>query len=302
MPYRGRAAYPSYVDESLFGNPHAAAASRMRDTPAEYKSVAVLGASELGNISMRATKTGFERSSQQEERERLHALSNERKAKWGNTLEATREKKERMRQEKLDAEEAMRQAIDREEEALQAEKRRLVIERANKMLYDSTDRVKALHSKLHLSDVLQEREAQLEIKKAAAARSKVEEERWYQKQQEAIRRMDAEEDAREAEARSLEPAHTPPSPPQNSNPKRDPSHDPCSKRNPKVCTGLYPNSSTLLISSRMPIVRTAARTRKHQHASPATSQTLLPFTIGHCSRFSICAEEQQIVSFWGEEA
>ena len=44
-----------------------------------------------------------------------------------------------------------------EEEALQGEKRRLAIERANKMLYDSTDRVKALHSKLLMTDVLQER-------------------------------------------------------------------------------------------------------------------------------------------------
>merc|ERR1712060_664847 len=90
-------------------------------------------------------------------------------------------------------------AIDREEEALQAEKRRLAIERANKMLYDSTDRVKALHSKLLLTDVLQERERQIELKSSITQRARVDEERWYQKQQEAIRRMDAEEDAREAE-------------------------------------------------------------------------------------------------------
>ena len=48
----------------------------------------------------------------------------------------------------------------------------------------------------------QERERQVEIKKATKQRAKVDEERWYQKQQDAIRRMDAEEDAREAEARA----------------------------------------------------------------------------------------------------
>lgn len=151
------------------------------------------------DISYRANATGREDGSRAQ-REKLHALSNARKEKWGNTLEAMRGKKERARQEKLDTEETLRKAIDHEEEGLQAEKRRLAIERANKMLYDSTDRVKALHSKLMLCDVLQERERQLELKKTAKQREKVNEERWYQKQQDAIRRMDAEEDAHEAEA------------------------------------------------------------------------------------------------------
>merc|ERR1719310_2545613 len=79
-------------------------------------------------------------SAKQLDRERLHALSNARKSKWPNTIEE------------------LRVEIDREEEALQAEKRRLAIERANKMLYDSTDRVKSLHSKLMLADVMEERE------------------------------------------------------------------------------------------------------------------------------------------------
>ena len=66
-----------------------------------------------------------------------------------------REKKERARVEKQEAEESLRREIDKEEEGLQVEKRRLAIERANKMLYDSTDRVKSLHSKLLLADVMQ---------------------------------------------------------------------------------------------------------------------------------------------------
>ena len=51
-------------------------------------------------------------------------------------------------------EEVLRQEIDREEEALKAEKRRLAIERANKMLYDQVPshtraRVRAAHSHSH---------------------------------------------------------------------------------------------------------------------------------------------------------
>merc|ERR1719217_1400691 len=138
-------------------------------------------------------------SAKQLDRERLHALSNARKSKWPNTIEALREKKDRMRAEKFEAEEKLRVEIDREEEALQAEKRRLAIERANKMLYDSTDRVKALHSKLMLADVMEERERQIEVKQRQRLREVEAEERWYQKQQDAIRRMDAEEDLRDEE-------------------------------------------------------------------------------------------------------
>merc|ERR1719454_1668032 len=123
-----------------------------------------------------------EKSAKQLERQRLHELSNSRKGQWPNTIEALRERKDRMRAEKLEAEEKLRVEIDKEEEALQAEKRRLAIERANKMLYDSTDRVKALHSKLMLADVMEERERQIEVKQRLRLRDVENEERWYQKQ------------------------------------------------------------------------------------------------------------------------
>ncbi len=51
------------------------------------------------------------------------------------------------------------------EAKLKAEARQLQIERANKMLYDETDKVKAFHSSLLLSDVLKEREHQISYKK-----------------------------------------------------------------------------------------------------------------------------------------
>lgn len=202
MPFRGRVAYPSYVDESLFGHPHEAAASRLRtNAAAERKQVSLLSSQELGHIATRASRQQAT-DERQAEKKRLHELSNSRKAKWPNTLEAARASKERAREEKLEAEEAMRVEIDREEEALAAEKRRLAIEQANKMLYDNTDRVKALHSKMMLTDVLQEREQQLKMKSLRQAREVATEEKWYNTQQEAIRKMDAEEDAREAEDRA----------------------------------------------------------------------------------------------------
>ena len=199
MPFRGRIAYPSYVDESLFGNPHEKAVQMARSMPASLKDAVVVTGAEIRGMQNRSKLGAPAPSTKQLDRQRLHALSNARKSQWPNTIEALREKKDRARQEKLDAEEKLRVEIDREEEALQAEKRRLAIERANKMLYDSTDRVKSLHSKLMLADVMEERERQIEVKQRQRLREVEAEERWYQKQQDAIRRMDAEEDLRDEE-------------------------------------------------------------------------------------------------------
>lgn len=46
-----------------------------------------------------------------------------------------------------------RAQADRQEAIVRAEQRRMAIERANKVLFDATDDVKALHSKLLLSEV-----------------------------------------------------------------------------------------------------------------------------------------------------
>jgi hypothetical protein len=66
----------------------------------------------------------------------------------------------------LAAEEAVKKEVDRQEAKIKAEARQLQIERANKMLYDETDKVKSFHSALLLSDVLKEREHQIAYKGA----------------------------------------------------------------------------------------------------------------------------------------
>ena len=198
-PFRGRIAYPSYVDESLFGNPHEATVRKARTMPKDMNETVLVSGSELQGMMSRSRLGLPDPSAKQRDRTRLHELSNARKAQWPNTIEALRERKDKMRAEKFEVEEKLRLEIDREEEALQAEKRRLAIERANKMLYDSTDRVKSLHSKLMLADVMEERERQIELKARLRLREVESEERWYQKQQDAIRRMDVEEDVRDEE-------------------------------------------------------------------------------------------------------
>jgi len=197
MPPKGRVV-AGQVDDTLFGNPNEHALRKVRTRPVELRSVGVVGAQELQGMATRAWAGPQDRRSMGsggEERQRLKALSDARKAKWPNTLEALRAKKERARQEKAAADEAVRMALDREEDALQAEKRRVAIERANKMIYDATDRVKALHSRLRECDAVTERQRQIELKKRIIA-ERDEEAKWFQLEQEAIRRFDAAEDAK----------------------------------------------------------------------------------------------------------
>ena len=54
MPFRGRIAYPSYVDESLFGNPHEATVRMARSMPKEMKETVLVTAAELQGMQVRS--------------------------------------------------------------------------------------------------------------------------------------------------------------------------------------------------------------------------------------------------------
>ena len=132
------------------------------------------------------------------ERERLRELSLERSSKWPNTLQAQRERKERAFQERLQQDETERKHLDRKNAIIKAEQRRVQVERSNKMLFDDTDRVKAFHGTLLLSDVLQEREAQIKYKEYLKDVSDRQERAFVKQQREAL------EIAEEMELRKIE--------------------------------------------------------------------------------------------------
>merc|ERR1712166_1720955 len=126
-------------------------------------------------------------------RVRLQKISQDRVSRWPNTLEAERKKKEARRQQRHDEEEVQRKKIDKEEAAIQGEKRRMAIERANKMLYDDNDRVKSFHSALLLSDVMKEREAQIEVTRQRTKNERRRDKHWAMMQDEAIEEYDRKE-------------------------------------------------------------------------------------------------------------
>lgn len=105
-----------------------------------------------------------------EEKRRRKEISDARVKTWGNTLDALRRRKDEDKVRRLEDYEKAQQKLDAEEEAYRAAQRAATIERAEAMLYEQTDRVKALNEKLLLSDVQAERQAQIARRKRYEAR------------------------------------------------------------------------------------------------------------------------------------
>ena len=94
----------------------------------------------------------------------LHRKSLARVSRWDNTVEATRAHRAKLKAEDQITREAELSRIDREEAVFQEKKRGEAIGRANQILKRQSDRMKVFSSGMMLSDVLAERENQIEIK------------------------------------------------------------------------------------------------------------------------------------------
>eukprot|EP00951_Prasinocladus_malaysianus_P017425 scaffold137349_cov40-Prasinocladus_malaysianus.AAC.2 len=101
-------------------------------------------------------------------------------------FQAQRARKEALRQQAQEEAEAERVKEDQRRSRIKAEERKQQIERANKMLYDETDRVKMFHAKLLHSDVMQENQEQIEFKKHLQTMKKQMDEEFLSQQKEAL--------------------------------------------------------------------------------------------------------------------
>jgi hypothetical protein len=100
------------------------------------------------------------RTQRNNKQDRLRELSNKRKEKWPNTLEAQRRMKyeqRRLREEQLEKD---RLEVDRKEKEIQDKLRKKAIDNAKRLLFEQKDRIKELRSRELLSDVLLEQETQ----------------------------------------------------------------------------------------------------------------------------------------------
>ncbi|XP_020917240.1 coiled-coil domain-containing protein 173 [Exaiptasia diaphana] len=134
-----------------------------------------------------------------EEREALHNMSKEMVQHWGNTIEGQRIKKLQARKIREEKEEEERVKIDIEEAKLQAQKRKEAIERAKTQQYYQTDRVKTFHGALLLTEVMKEREAQINMKKSNLDAEKIRDEHLLR-----LQRRQLEEAIRQDQKRALQ--------------------------------------------------------------------------------------------------
>eukprot|EP00743_Colponemidia_sp_Colp-15_P001253 GILK01001376.1.p1 GENE.GILK01001376.1~~GILK01001376.1.p1 ORF type:complete len:470 (+),score=155.83 GILK01001376.1:91-1500(+) len=156
-------------------------------------SSAVISNSELSRIRASVMQLGIEPLDRTQEKIVLHEKSVNRVKNWGNTIDALRRKKEADRLARFQQQENERIKIDMEEAAIQEETRRRAIARANKLLHDEQDRVKAFHSKLLLCDVLDERETQIRKKQSKKQMLRTIDSQFHESEMEQLRRAEEEE-------------------------------------------------------------------------------------------------------------
>ncbi|XP_033106191.1 coiled-coil domain-containing protein 173-like [Anneissia japonica] len=131
--------------------------------------VAVLSKGDWDRIQTQLSRTSQEAERIRKlklEKEELHQRSKDMVKNWSNTIAGQRLKKLEARKIREEKEEKERVQIDIEEAKFQAEKRKEAIEKAKTLQYYQTDRVKGFHGALLLTEVLKEREAQIELQKA----------------------------------------------------------------------------------------------------------------------------------------
>ncbi|MCI4378613.1 hypothetical protein PGIGA_G00217950 [Pangasianodon gigas] len=143
--------------------------------PVDLREVTVLPKSEWRRIQdsvNRVNKQHERLIAAARQREAMHLHSKEVVKNWSNTIAGQWQKKLEAKKIREEIEEEERKQIDIEEAKFQEQKRKEAIERAKTLQYYQIDRVKGFHSALLMTEVLKEREAQIELKKRKEKASK----------------------------------------------------------------------------------------------------------------------------------
>ncbi|XP_010772774.1 coiled-coil domain-containing protein 173 isoform X2 [Notothenia coriiceps] len=148
--------------------------SRMIEPP-DLRQVTVLSKREWQRIQDEVNRVDKDKEDMKEaakQREALHLQSTEVVKLWSNTIAGQRQKKLEAKKNREEAEEEKRKMIDQEEAKFQQQQREEAIEKAKTQLYYETNRIKGLHRALLLTEVLEEREAQIKLKQKIKSASK----------------------------------------------------------------------------------------------------------------------------------
>ncbi|KAM6307146.1 cilia- and flagella- associated protein 210 [Aegotheles albertisi] len=142
----------------------------------------------LGSTTREAARILAEKKEREEMRLRSKAAVKD----WPNTIEGLAQQKLKAKQLREEREEEERKLLDLEEEQFQAAKRKEDIDRAKTYLFYQNERVKGLHSALLLTEVLKERDAQVEFKKLKSDVNKKKDEEMEHERKKAILREQEE--------------------------------------------------------------------------------------------------------------
>ncbi|PAA49695.1 hypothetical protein BOX15_Mlig017876g2 [Macrostomum lignano] len=161
----------------------------------DLRNVTVLTGEDWSRITRQLHRREIEEQAAKQardERANLKVRSRELIKDWDNTLLGARQKKLDERNRRLAKEEEEKKALDVEEARLAAEHRKEILEKAKIQQYYQTDRVKNFHSALRLTEVLKEREAQIELNRLRARANEGQDQKyleiWRKEHEDAIRR------------------------------------------------------------------------------------------------------------------
>ncbi|KAM3861978.1 cilia- and flagella- associated protein 210 [Diretmus argenteus] len=141
----------------------------------DLRQVTVLSKAEWLGIQDRLNQGNKYKESVREaaqQREAMHLKSKEVVKFWSNTIAGQRQKKLEAKRIREEIEEEQKKLMDIEEAKYREQKRKEAIRKAKAQQYYQTDRVKGFHSALLLTEVLKERDAQIELKRRIQATSK----------------------------------------------------------------------------------------------------------------------------------
>lgn len=150
----------------------------------DLRQVTVLSKAEWERIQRQLNRRQIEEERIRQikmEQEEQKKKSKELVTTWSNTLSGSRAKKLAARREREEKEEAERKQVDIEEAKFQAAQRKEAIEKAKTQQYYQTDRVKAFHSALMYTEVLKERDAQVELNRLKVKAREGEDREWLEK-------------------------------------------------------------------------------------------------------------------------
>jgi hypothetical protein len=108
----------------------------------------------------------------------IKAISGSKVKQWPDSVEMAKKTQLESRKKVFFEKELEKRKIDEEERRFQELEKKVVIDRANKILFENQDPVKSLHSKLLVADVLKERDFQNEIKQRKKEMDEEVERKW----------------------------------------------------------------------------------------------------------------------------